>query len=327
LERKPQAGQIVASFFYSYREGQSQKDHSNMLRSVLYNALDQDEAFFFHFQERYRQAALVGEPFRWPYNYLKEILLSLRDHPVEVRLYLIVDAVDESDDRDRLEIVQLLRQLCATKGPCLVKSKVFIASRPITGLNHHAAEIANLKVITLQDVNEPYILRFTQSFLNTNLGLSHDLVRQATEFIIQNARGVFIWVHLVKVEMLKYAENGCTGKEIFDLLTSLPIELEGFYSHILAELETRTDRDITVGLRMLQFALFTYRPLRMQELRHALAIPDKIDEEFPFSDKSFEEELIQGLDSRVIHCAGNFLDIKRVHGTPLYSIFSSKHFG
>src|ERR1700704_5204274 len=156
LERKPQAGQIVATFFYSYREGESQKDHSNMLRSVLYDALDQDETLFFHFQKLYRQAIRPGEPFRWPYNSLKEILLSLRDHPVEVRLYLIVDAVDESTDTDRLEILRLLCELCATtRWPCSVRSKVFIASRPITGLNRRSAEIANLKVITLQDVNEP----------------------------------------------------------------------------------------------------------------------------------------------------------------------------
>src|SRR3981081_2202362 len=107
-ERGLQAGQIVATFFYSYREGQSQKDHSNMLRSDLYDVLDQDEAFFFHFQERYRKAARDGMPFQWPYNFLKESLLSFPDHPVETRLHLIVDAVDESEDRDRLEIVNLL---------------------------------------------------------------------------------------------------------------------------------------------------------------------------------------------------------------------------
>jgi energy-coupling factor transporter ATP-binding protein EcfA2 len=325
LEREPEVGQIVATFFYSYREGESQKDHYNMLRSVLYNALDQNETFFSYFQKRYRQAAR-REPFRWPYDSLKEILLSLRDHPIEVRLYLIVDAVDESDDRDRLEIVQLLRQLCETKESCVVRSKVFIASRPIKGLDRHSAEIANLKVITLQDVNKPDISRFTRSFLGPNLGLSPNLIHEAIEYIIQNAQGVFIWVHLVRGEVLEYSKTGCTGKELFNFLKSLPTELEGFYSRILAELETRNDRDIDVGFRMLQFVLFARRPLRLEELRHALAIPDKVDAEFSCSEKSFEEELIEGIDKRIIQCSGNFLDIKVVHGTPLYGIILSGHF-
>ena len=71
---------------------------------------------------------------------------------------------------------------------------------------------------------------------------------------------------------------------------------------------------------MLQFVLFTCRPLRLEELRHALAIPDAIDAEFPCPDEVFEDKLIQGIDKRIIRCTGNLLDIKRVHGTLLYDI-------
>jgi hypothetical protein len=69
---------------------------------------------------------------------------------------------------------------------------------------------------------------------------------------------------------------------------------------------------------MLQFVLFTCRPLRLEELRQALAIPGGINAEFPCSDELFEDGLIHGIERRIIHCTGNFLEIKRVHGTPLY---------
>jgi hypothetical protein len=65
---------------------------------------------------------------------------------------------------------------------------------------------------------------------------------------------------------------------------------EGFYSRILAELGTRKDRDIRDGIRMLQLVHFAYHPLRLQEHRHALAIPDEISTEFPCSDESFERD-------------------------------------
>jgi hypothetical protein len=193
-----------------------------------------------------------------------------------------------------------------------------MASRPITGLNYHSAGNTGLRVITLQDVNGPDILRCTESFLGPELELSPKLLRQAKEYIIQNARGVFIWVFMVREQVLRYAESGCTGKEVLDLLRSLPTELEGFYNRILVELETRADRDIRVGIRMLQFVLFASRPLRLEELRHALASPPEIDAEFPCSDALFEDELIQGINKRIVHCTGNFLEIKRVHGTPLH---------
>jgi hypothetical protein len=320
-ERGPQAGQIVATFFYSYREGQSQRDHSNMLRSVLYDVLDQNEAFFFHFQERYRKAARDGNSFQWPYNFLKEILLSFRDHPVETRLHLIVDAVDESEGRDRLDIVNLLRLLCAPANGCNVSSKVFIASRPIEGLNRSVAN-TGIKVITMQEVNKPDILKFAGSFLGPKLGLFGDLNRRATEIIIRNAQGVFVWVHLVREEVLKCSARGYTGRKIVDLLESLPKELEGSYRRMLDELESRSDEDVKDGVRILQFVLFTCRPLRLEELRHALAIPHEIEAEFQCSSEFFEDELIHGIDKRIIHCAGNFLEIKRVHGTPLYATIS-----
>jgi hypothetical protein len=63
---------------------------------------------------------------------------------------------------------------------------------------------------------------------------------------------------------------------------------------------------------MLQFVLFTFRPLRLEELRQALAIPDSPDVSFSCSDESFEEDLIIGIDKRVISCACNFLEIKGV---------------
>jgi hypothetical protein len=292
-----------------------------MLRSVLYDVLDQDEAFFFHFQERYREAARSGNPFQWPYDFLKEILLSLRNHPVEVRLHLILDAVDESQDQDRLEIIRLLCQLCATTNPCNVKSKVFIASRPIEGLNR-SAESTGMKVITLQQVNKRDILTFAGSFLGPKLGLSGDLNRRATEIIIQNAQGVFVWVHLVREEVLKYSARGYTGNQIVELLESLPKELEGSYERMLAELESRSDLDIRDGVRMLQYVLFACRPLRLEELRHALAIPHEVFAEFQCSNKFFEDGLIHGIDKRIVHCTGNFLEIKRVHGTHHYTKFS-----
>jgi Cdc6-like AAA superfamily ATPase len=96
---------IVASFFYSYREGEVQKDHSNMLRSILYDVLRQNETFFFHFQTLYRKTLPSGV---WPYDSLRKILLSFKMHPAKERLYLIVDAVDESDDDDRHDIIELL---------------------------------------------------------------------------------------------------------------------------------------------------------------------------------------------------------------------------
>ncbi len=103
---------IVADFFYSNREGELQTSHYNMLRSILYDILDQEESFLYHFQREHRKySALLKEAAHsdlvgWHYASLKKVLSSLKDHPRAERLYLIIDALDESDDEDRRSILQ-----------------------------------------------------------------------------------------------------------------------------------------------------------------------------------------------------------------------------
>jgi hypothetical protein len=220
--------------------------------------------------------------------------------------------MDESDGGERSDIIELLRDLCVPKGPCVVK--VFVASRPIAALNRNLAKLHNSKTIRLQDVNSRDIFRFAVSFLG-KLGLPPDIIHPARDYIVQHARGVFIWVHLVGEELRGYAEDGCTKNEIFEFLESLPTELEGFYERILKQLEGGKTKDIKVGQRMLQFVQFAFRPLRLEELRQALAIRDSLDAVFCCSDKQFEEDLIHGIERRIISCAGNFLEIKGVHGS------------
>jgi len=304
----------VASFFYSYREGELQTDHSNMLRSILYDILTQNETFFFHFQTYYRQALQPGTRLQWPYKSLKSILKSIGEHPTEERLYLIIDAMDESDDTDRRNIIQLLRQICLGKTSC--KMKIFLTSRPVAGLSHRSTET---KLIRLQDENEQDILNFARSFLGPELELPSDILHQATDYIVTHAQGVFIWVHLVKQVLLSYSECGATKKEIFDYLKSIPTELKDFYKRIVKELERREQRDIEDGKKMFRLVLFAYRPLSLEEFRHALAIPDDLHAEFLPCDRSFEAELILGISKRIIHCGGNFLEVKGVPGALLPS--------
>ena len=307
LERESRERRIVASFYYSYREGEKQTNHSNMLRSVLYDILKQDEGFFFHFQPFYRQAARGDGHPEWSYRSLKEVLLSLaKSHPVRERLYLIVDAMDESDDGERIDVIKFLHELCLAKGHCLVK--VFVASRPVAGLSGYSPE--NRKMIRLQDVNYSDILRFTTSFLDeSRLNIPPGNAHWATE-ITKNAEGAFIWVRLVREELLRYASEGYSGKDVIDFLESLPTELEEIYKNTLARLEGGTARNIVIGRKMFQFVLLAYRPLGVDELGQALAMRDHLDSEFPCSDESLQEGLIRDMRKRIISCTGNLLEIK-----------------
>ena len=297
----------MASFYYSYREGEKQTNHSNMLRSVLFDILDQNEEFFFHFQPNYRQIGKGGGHPEWSYESLKGVIRSLiQNHPVSERLYLIVDAVDESDAGKRIDIIRFLHELCSAKGQCIVK--VFVASRPVTGVRSYSPE--NDKMIRLQDVNYSDILTFVTSFLDeSKFDVPPSNAYWATK-LTKNAQGAFVWVNLVREELLQYASEGYCEDELREFLGGLPSELEGVYMNALARLEGGRPRNITMGCRMLQFVLHTYRPLGVEELRQALAMRDDRESEYSCSDEVFERGLIRGMSERIISCTGNCLEIK-----------------
>ncbi|KAK1237949.1 hypothetical protein MKX08_002528 [Trichoderma sp. CBMAI-0020] len=322
LERDPDAkSAIVAKFFYSDRDGKLQRSHYNMLRCILYEVLGQHEALFYrYFQSEYRHRKALQErdysgPVEWDYDSLKRIFSSMSDFSPAKRLYLIIDAVDESDDNDRREILNMMFNLCSKPKDCVIK--IFLASRPIGVLQkNHSGDFLESKFLSikLQDHTKSDIARFADSFLK-DLEFS-SFLKQATEYIVENAQGVFLWVQLVKKELLVYDEAGrCAEKDIFEFLKSLPTELEEMYQRMLSKMG-RNRADIRDGIRMFQLVLFAFRPLAANELLHALAIPGELDAEFEISNENFQNNIPP--ERRITHCGGNFLEIRRGFGSTTY---------
>jgi len=316
---------IVASFFYSFREGEPQKSHYNMLRSILYDILNQDESYFYHFQKEHREYCRLEQQYyenihAWHYEALKRILLSIGEHPRVGRqyLYFIIDAVDESSDNDRCDILRLLFQLCANSW-CTIK--VFIASRPVVELDHKMEQFQDSGIIRMQDMNKSDIRNYVASFLPEMDFPSH-IFQQATEYIVEHAQGVFLWVRLVRDRLIKFATKGYNKVRIFDFLKSLPRELEGFYEFMLQDLcrpnkekdNEEGGDDIADGFRMFQLVLFARRPLTIWELQHCLAILGCLDA-VP-SVEAFESHKLLKITNRVTHCGRNLLECKEGFSFP-----------
>lgn len=304
---------IVARFFYSFREGELQRSHYNMLLSILYDILQQDEAFFYHqCQAEYRAHQRHGRHFKWQYDSLKTIIKSLQDYQTTKRFYLIIDGVDESEETDRREILGLFLDLCSRTKYCLVK--VFIASRPEAQLEARRNQFHNS--IKLENETRPDIYKYAHSLLY-GLNLTH-LVIQATAYILENAQGVFLWVKLVSEQLIEAHEEGLSEEDIFEFLKQLPKELKDFYGRMLGKmLDKMKERKTSLlhGPKMFRLIFFAKRPLTVDELLHALGIPDNFgsDPKFIPSDTSFEKR-IPSSERIILSSGGNFLEIKKQNG-------------
>ena len=272
-----------------------------MLRSILYTILAQVESAFFHFQQEFRKFR-CRDSSEWPYDSLKKVLSSFAGRPSTKPLYLILDAMDESEEADRLGIIQLLCKLCAKENPCNIKA--FLASRPLAELKHHIQE--HHHVIKMQDENTGDISRFADDFLTRDLKFTGKILTEARDYITKHAQGVFVWVWVIKNE-LRHAETGYSDSEVLGLLKDLPQELEELYERMFSRLEKGFPRDIQVGKMLFRFVFFALRPLTVEELRDALAVPDP---RYGNCYGNFLRNKMGEIGRRIEHCGSGFLEIK-----------------
>lgn len=311
ISKDPDAQQtIIARFFYSFRDGELQRSHYNMLLSILYEILHQDESFFYHqCQTEFRAHRHSGTHRKWNYDSLKRTLKSLQDYWTSKRFYLIIDAIDESDESDRREILGLLLDLCSKMKHSVVK--IFMTSRPVAQLEARRGQFHNF--IKLDDMTQADIRQYAQSRLR-GLSSTDNLLTQATEYMLKNAQGVFLWVKLISEQLIDAHERGCSEGEVFELLERLPTALEDFYSHMLEEMK-QNNSSHSYAARMFRIILFAKRPLTVDELLHALGISNSVDSDSNFipCDTLFKKS-IPSSEMVILSNGGNFLEIKKQNG-------------
>ena len=307
-------GAIVAKFFYSHRDGQPERNHKNMLQYLLNEILEKDESFFMHFQREFRN--LGSPPKAWEYEKLKRVLGACLHHPLERSIFLIVDAMDESDDRDRADIVNFLQDVSTPAGTTDKKRivKIFLASRPINEI--HSVSISADQRIRLQEKNGEDIEKYTHNLLKKPIfRLYSNTLRKIEGYIVKHADGVFLWVRVIGDELEKYCRKGLPPNEILRFLEVLPKELEGYYEYILQGLNTSDKYDIRDGTRILQFCLFSHRAVELLELWDALGISGEIPpSSLDLIPLSWEGDRPQDIRSRLTYSVGCFVEIKGISG-------------
>lgn len=303
---------LVADFFYSFRGGEKETSHRLMLQSLLYQLLSQDERLYPLFRPVYREGG--NYEMGWPYRDLKRIFGSLPLLDSGQKIYIFLDAMDESSERGRPEILSLLLKLCSSSSKCTFKC--LVATRPLP-----AREIDVRRnfchVVILQDKTHGDIDRVVTAGLddiqNQPPGLSIDF-KFAHEYITQQAQGVFLWVTLVLEDLADLASTGPNQKELDERLRSLPLELEGMYKLIIGKLVNKPKQllpnAIDIAHQMLSWVTFAEKPLSTKEFIDAIAIPPSTKPFKPDS-KFLGMNRVTSLEDRIRTCCGPLVEISK----------------
>ncbi|RYP49296.1 hypothetical protein DL768_004979 [Monosporascus sp. mg162] len=268
---------LIADFFYSFRGGKTETSHRLMLQSILHQLLSQDDRLFPLFRDRFRARRRDGHQVHWQYEDLRKILASLVSLKTRQKIYILLDAMDESNEQGRPEILRLLMQLCSSKSDCAIKG--LIATRPLPQ-GEIDERSSDCHVIILQERNRKDIENFITSGLQAienSPGSPLVDFSFVKAYMMQKADGVFIWVALVLRELKELVSEGCSQEELETRLKKLPTELADMYRLIIRGLVNRpkhpVEDSVKKGIKMLNWATFAERPLTTEEFRDTIAVP------------------------------------------------------
>ena len=185
-------------------------------------------------------------------------------HEVRADFFIVIDALDESNENERAEIIDLLQRIVSLN----TDVHVLVTSRSNTiGVEQRlkdAVKFFNV-VMAHQQADEDILTHVTERLQNDKYlkKWSSDLRTEIEEALVTNAAGMFRWVDC----QLQAIRRCRKPKELRKALKSLPKDLRELYTRELANIEESTVEDVR---KLLGWLTYPQRPYVHDILRYTL---------------------------------------------------------
>ena len=236
--------QLTVSSFFFWNSGiTEQRTQTGLLRSLLYEALNDHknlvpdifpEEWQFKSDSAARDQMIIPEA--WSLPRLKKAfrrLIGLSSQ--HIKLCFFIDGLDEYEGEPE-DIAQYFKDLSL----CSVHTKFCLSSRPWPVFQDIYQTTSGLK---LQDLTYDDIKLYVHDKLEKTDHMQRLSATESqhssllVEELVQKAAGVFLWVTLVVKSLLNGLRNGDGISHLRRRLKSLPSDLENLYEHMLKSIE------------------------------------------------------------------------------------------
>jgi hypothetical protein len=242
LNKWSQPKRLIRATHFFWNSGiADQRSYQGLLRTLLFDILRQarnlirvvfPDEWTAH---RGHPARLILEPESWTLPRLIKAFEHLfQQASDDSRFCLFIDGLDEYDG-DPFDIINLFTSVSK-----LPNVKLCLSSRPIY---EFVKTFRSYPTLRLQDLNFNDIKQYVDDELRANdlmRELHHTEPQEAPKLsleIIDKADGVFLWVKLVALSLLRGLRNSDRICDLQKRVRLLPPSLEDLFSHILGRLE------------------------------------------------------------------------------------------
>ncbi|KAF2121014.1 hypothetical protein BDV96DRAFT_566116 [Lophiotrema nucula] len=232
--------QLVTAKYFFWNAGTTlQKSQEGLIRTLLFDMLNASNELIPIFQQKlsdlkawhgYETPEDQWSDAKGMISICSEVLKSSPDK----RFCFFIDGLDEyKGDSDAL--IQLIHDLIE-----ISNVKICVSSRPwaqfVDAFGQDEEHLLKLEVLTRADIVNYTTDRLSQNAKFSRLkNIDQGYEDIATE-VVDKARGVFLWVHLVVKSLLEGARYADSVEDMRLRLDSFPPDLEDFFRHILQDI-------------------------------------------------------------------------------------------
>ncbi|KAF1976301.1 hypothetical protein BU23DRAFT_432289, partial [Bimuria novae-zelandiae CBS 107.79] len=228
------------SSFYFWNPGSTmQKSLQGLLQSLLHGILSACPDMILHVckerLDRRSHTALGSES--WTMTELKGCFARIQaaDTISKRKFYFHIDGLDEFNG-NHTEIVTVLKTLASS-----LRVKLCLSSRPWNAFelafSSHPSQKLYLEDFTKSDIRIFAGESLTSELQTSQVWLPQTFCTGLVEKIVERAKGVFLWVHLVVRSLCDGFVNGDPSTLLYARLNTLPTDLEALFASILASID------------------------------------------------------------------------------------------
>lgn len=276
---------IIVSFFFDVKGPELTRSTVGFLRSVTYQIISQNAQLEALFIDLFLEDALHGsagtgqcpplfhhtEPdISWTKEQLQSFLYRVfrQKQTSNVSFVMFVDALDECDSHDGSEVAYLLRSLTKTAYTSGTILDICISSRYFGSITVGDCARINMEQCNRQDIEQCVLEMFATADMAVD---SSNPWGQLCSRIVDKSSGVFLWAKLVVEALRREREAGTSSDTLESRLKEVPGRLEEVFRDLLREYSTASPSERLIVTRMFQWAIFSFRPLRLKHWHHILA--------------------------------------------------------
>lgn len=266
------AGATTAAFFFHDRGSYIQKSFEGLLKSLIYQLLEQKPGLFklLKIQLPPKENALKTDETQ---TFLKSIFERILDqNEVNCNLCFFLDALDEYSG-DPAFMAQFLKGLVRERTATQAKLKICFSSRPLQVFIDSFKNVPGftLHEYTLEDIKKVVASKMRGSvrmaeYLDSPLASKRLASQKLAQEIVSRAEGVFLWVRLVLDELLQDFAAGDSIDSLLGKLLSLPDDLEEYYQKMLVRIPQKYHQECLVMFEIVRCAI---APLNVCDFVHA----------------------------------------------------------